>query len=329
MRPFREAVGCWVLCAGDAGARLAALLWLCWVAFNLGVRICPDRWAESLPARRHQLAPRPVSRCWVDGRGLPITVAQSCKHTAEISSPHTEAPGSLPCYPVQVLKMQSLQLASWSRSGCGIGRLTAQERPRAALLAHRLHSPSLGRPPAAPQHLHPASPKPRSRPPPPTIPLAAAASGAAGAGSPEPASQEKDQPKLLGWLTFQVRGGSGAGGGSRAVSSAVPRSAAPCPGEGRAWQGRAACTRWREEGKGSGIPRRLPDYPAPCARKSACTHAAPLCALPPQSLYYYINVAYWSLLLVSVITGNNILSKITHFEYYTTGGAGGRWYGDT
>lgn len=35
-------------------------------------------------------------------------------------------------------------------------------------------------------------------------------------------------------------------------------------------------------------------------------------------VYYYINVAYWSLLLVSVITGNDLLSKITHFEYYTT-----------
>ncbi|KAL6777904.1 hypothetical protein ACKKBG_A16155 [Auxenochlorella protothecoides x Auxenochlorella symbiontica] len=37
-----------------------------------------------------------------------------------------------------------------------------------------------------------------------------------------------------------------------------------------------------------------------------------------QDVYYYLNIAYWSLLLLSVLTGNDFLSRIAQFETYTT-----------
>lgn len=33
----------------------------------------------------------------------------------------------------------------------------------------------------------------------------------------------------------------------------------------------------------------------------------------------YINIGYWSCLLVSVLTGSDVLSQLAHFEVYTAG----------
>ncbi|KAL4420749.1 hypothetical protein ABPG75_010405 [Micractinium tetrahymenae] len=44
----------------------------------------------------------------------------------------------------------------------------------------------------------------------------------------------------------------------------------------------------------------------------------PLLGLTFSDVYYYLNIAYWSLLLVSVLTGNDLVSRIVHFENYTT-----------
>ncbi|PSC70662.1 Cobalt-zinc-cadmium resistance [Micractinium conductrix] len=37
-----------------------------------------------------------------------------------------------------------------------------------------------------------------------------------------------------------------------------------------------------------------------------------------SDIYYYTNLAYWSLLLVSVLTGNDFVSRLVRFENYTT-----------
>lgn len=37
-----------------------------------------------------------------------------------------------------------------------------------------------------------------------------------------------------------------------------------------------------------------------------------------QDLYYYLNVSYWGALLISVLTGNDFLAKVAHFEVYTS-----------
>lgn len=34
----------------------------------------------------------------------------------------------------------------------------------------------------------------------------------------------------------------------------------------------------------------------------------------------YINISYWSCLLVSVLTGNELFNQLAHFELYTAGG---------
>jgi protein-S-isoprenylcysteine O-methyltransferase Ste14 len=36
-----------------------------------------------------------------------------------------------------------------------------------------------------------------------------------------------------------------------------------------------------------------------------------------SDIYYYINIAYWSCLLVSVLTGSDFFSQLAHFELYT------------
>lgn len=38
-----------------------------------------------------------------------------------------------------------------------------------------------------------------------------------------------------------------------------------------------------------------------------------------SDVYYAINIFYWSALLVSVLTGNELLSRLIHFEHYATG----------
>lgn len=40
--------------------------------------------------------------------------------------------------------------------------------------------------------------------------------------------------------------------------------------------------------------------------------------IPLGDIYYYLNLAYWGMLLVSVLTGNDQLSRLVHFENYTT-----------
>ena len=54
-------------------------------------------------------------------------------------------------------------------------------------------------------------------------------------------------------------------------------------------------------------------------------HASPvrLHLLVPLSLPAdYINIVYWSCLLVSVLTGSDFFSQLAHFEVYTAGEGG-------
>lgn len=44
----------------------------------------------------------------------------------------------------------------------------------------------------------------------------------------------------------------------------------------------------------------------------------PLLLCCHADICFYINTCYFSLLLLGVLTGWDILSRITHFEYYTT-----------
>jgi hypothetical protein len=37
-----------------------------------------------------------------------------------------------------------------------------------------------------------------------------------------------------------------------------------------------------------------------------------------SDMHYAVNVVYWSLLLVSVLTGNELISRLVHFEVYST-----------
>ena len=63
------------------------------------------------------------------------------------------------------------------------------------------------------------------------------------------------------------------------------------------------------------LPAR-PDVLVPAAPAAACCSSAPV--NPPSA------AGYWSLLLVSVLTGNDLVSRIVHFENYTTGKSAGQ-----
>lgn len=44
------------------------------------------------------------------------------------------------------------------------------------------------------------------------------------------------------------------------------------------------------------------------------------CCVSPCTPADYINISYWSCLLVSVLTGNELFNQLAHFELYTAGG---------
>eukprot|EP00887_Chlorella_sp_A99_P007341 scaffold2.g7341.t1 len=61
----------------------------------------------------------------------------------------------------------------------------------------------------------------------------------------------------------------------------------------------------------------LPLYGAPCLLPEPEPH--PLLGLSFSDISYYVNVIYWTSLLFSIVTGNELLSRLSHFAHYTTG----------
>lgn len=73
-------------------------------------------------------------------------------------------------------------------------------------------------------------------------------------------------------------------------------------------------------GHGGDLPFAATVPALPWGSRHACSSQATdgLLPLTPCQVYYYLNIGYWSLLLLSVLTGNDVLSRIAQFETYTT-----------